>query len=176
MISKAIAKDKRIGIMATTNKKRWAKFHEEQKKEAIKDFSRLKNNGLFIAGLMLYWGEGDNSPTSPHVRLSNTDPRMIKLFLNFAYQVCKIPKSQVRINLIIYPDISQAQCEKFWSDYLKIPLRQFYKTQLIKGRHPTKRLGKGVCMVRIGSTNLKQKFITWIDLFSKNNSAGMVQW
>ena len=165
--------DKRIEIMAVTNKKRWAQFHEIHDKEAISEFKKLKNNRLFITGLMLYWGEGDSSPTSPHVRLSNTDPRMIKIFLNFTYNICNVPKNQVRINLIIYPDISQKECEKFWSDYLNVPLKQFYKTQLIKGRHPTKRLGKGICMVRIGSMNLKRKFITWINLFFQYN-AGIV--
>jgi hypothetical protein len=95
---------------------------------------------------------------------------MIKIFLNFAYNVCNIRKNQARINLVII----LKECEEFWSDYLDVPLEQFYKTQLIKGRHSTKRLGKGICKVRIGSMNLKQKFITWIDLFFEHN-AGMVQ-
>lgn len=167
--------DTRVSIMAKVNKRRWTDFRAANLKNAVREFRKFKHDPLFITGLMLYWGEGDNSALSPHVRLSNTDPRMIKLFLEFAYKICNIEKDRVRINLVIYPDISKVECEKYWSAYLQIPLNQFYKTQIIKGKHPTKRLAKGVCMVRIGSTNLKQKFITWINLFFEHHIAGMVQ-
>src|SRR3989344_3680692 len=155
---------KKMGLMAAANKKKWTAWREDHRTEAAKEFPRLKNNSLFIAGLMLYWAEGDNYPKSPNVRLTNTDPRMIRIFLRFTYNICRIPKERVRIGLILYPDINQPVCEKYWSDYLKIPLNQFHKTQFIKGRHPTKRLKNGICMVRIGGVGLKEKIITWINL------------
>ena len=44
----------------------------------------LNKKELFIAGLFLYWGEGSKSHTTD-LRLSNTDPSMIKFFVkNFA--------------------------------------------------------------------------------------------
>src|SRR5688572_23770642 len=39
--------------------KHLAEVYEQARQEARKEFKFLKYNPLFIAGLMLYWGEGD---------------------------------------------------------------------------------------------------------------------
>jgi|SRR3989344_556141 len=158
---------KRMRLMAKANKKRWLDWREFHRMEAVKEFPKLKNDTLFVAGLMLYWAEGDNSLSSGNVRLTNTDPRMIRLFIRFSEIFCKVQRNNIRIALILYPDLDDKICQKFWSEYLKIPLIQFYKTQFIQGKHPTKRLEKGICMVKIGGVGLKEKIITWINLFSK---------
>lgn len=135
---------------------------------AAKEFPKLKNNALFLSGIMLYWAEGDNNLKNGNVRLTNTDPRMIRIFVKFAIKICKIFKKDIRIALILYPDLNERGCMDFWSKYLRIPIAQFYKTQYIKGKHPTKRLQRGICMVRIGATGLKEKVLVWIDLFAKS--------
>jgi len=70
---------KQMKAMALANKKRWEVWREQHRKEAGKEFPLLKSNPLFVAGLMLYWGEGDNKPRGD-VRITNINPRMIKLF------------------------------------------------------------------------------------------------
>lgn len=158
---------KRMRIMAKANKERWLKWRKQHQLEAIKEFPKLKRDPLFISGIMLYWAEGDNNLKNANVRLTNTDPRMIRLFIKFAESVCNVPRKNIRLALILYPDIKEAECKNYWSDFTKIPLDQFYKTQFIYGKHPTKRLTNGICMVKIGGAGLKEKISAWIDLYSK---------
>lgn len=158
---------KRIKLMAKANKARWAKWRASYRTEAILEFPRLKNNPLFISGIMLYWAEGDNGQTGGNVRLTNVDPRMIRVFIKFALKICKVPKENIRIGLLLYPDLIDSVCKNFWTKHTKIALSQFHKTQVIKGNHPTKRLQNGICMVRVGGTGLKEKIKIWIDLYSK---------
>ena len=73
---------KRLRAVIRAQKKRWKAYRKQYQKEARKEFQTLKSNPLFLAGLMLYWGEGDNN-LKYQVRLSNIDSRMIKLFNEF---------------------------------------------------------------------------------------------
>lgn len=136
------------------------------RQEAQKDFLKLIKNPLFIAGLMLYWGEGDSKTKNP-IRLSNTDPRMISLYIKFLVKCLNIPKEKLRSNIILYPDLSKRKCINFWIEKTGMPKQQFYKTQFIKGKHPTKRLTNGICMVVYSNREIKEKILVWIDLLSK---------
>ena len=165
---------KRIPQFVANNQKRWHDWRESYRLEAIKEFGRIKNNKLFIAGTMLYWAEGDNGERSSLVRLTNTDPRMVRTFIDFTIKFCKVRQESIRIGLILYPDLNEAICKNFWSKRVRVSLEQFYKTQIIKGRHPTKRLENGICSVIVGGRGLKEKIKTWIDLNARNFIAGIV--
>ncbi len=157
---------KRVNKWVATNKARWREWRKEAREEAINEFPKLCHNQLFIAGLMLYWAEGDNKLGNP-VRFTNTDPRMIRLYIQFLLRILKIKKETVRPALILYPDLEENNCLEFWSKITTVPVSQFYKTQFIKGRHKTARLSDGICMITCGNRQLKEKFIIWIDLLSK---------
>jgi len=158
---------KRLRIINKRRRKKWEEWREEARQKAREDFPLLKNNPLFIAGLMLYWGEGDSNIKNPF-RLSNTDPRMIALYTKFLTKSLNIPKENLRPTVILYPDLSEEKCLNFWVAIIGIPKSQFYKTQFIKGRHPTKRLSNGICMIACGNRQIKEKILIWIDLLSKN--------
>ena len=51
----------------------------------------LNERELLIAGLMLYWGEGGKTANGT-VTLTNTNPKMIKLFLYWLTKACFIQK------------------------------------------------------------------------------------
>ena len=59
--------------MVAATKKKFASLHEEYRREAIAEFEQKKNDPLFIAGLMLYWGEGDKNVENSCIRLSNSE-------------------------------------------------------------------------------------------------------
>jgi hypothetical protein len=165
---------KRLRLICKARREYWEKWREEFRKEARKEFPVLKSNPLFIAGLMIYWGEGDSS-LRHQVRLSNSDPKMIKLFNGFLQKICKIPKEKIRLSLIIYPDLADRVCKKFWSTKTKISLNQFDKSNIIYGRHPTKRLENGVCIIRVnGTPDLKEKIITWTTLMVNELNKPMI--
>ncbi|MEK9180250.1 MAG: helix-turn-helix domain-containing protein [Patescibacteria group bacterium] len=157
----------RIKNLIEANRARWAQQREKAREEAFRDFPYLKRNPLFVAGLMLYWAEGDNKPGNPF-RLTNTNSKIISLYTKFLVDVLKIPKENIRCGLILYPDLSEKICLSFWSQIIGIPKTQFYKTQVIGGRHPSKRLSNGICMIICGNRLLKEKVFVWLDLLSKN--------
>lgn len=161
-----LASKERIKLLIATNAKRWEAWRETTHQEAKKEFEMLHKNPLFIAGLMLYWGEGDNKIKNP-LRLTNTTPAIISLYTKFLNQTLKISIKDLRVALILYKDLNEEQCKNFWSKITSIPLSQFYKTQFIKGHHPTKRLTQGICMIILNKRMMKEKVLTWIDLLSK---------
>src|SRR3989344_8749851 len=95
----------RLKLMALANKKKWDEIHLQYQNEAKKEFPSLIKKPLFIAGLMLYWGEGDKVLKNCLVRLSNSDPELIKVFYLFLWNVILIPKEKIFIKLILYPEL-----------------------------------------------------------------------
>lgn len=140
--------------------------YEDARVEAREEFETLKYNPLFIAAVMIYWGEGDRV-TKNHVRVSNTDPEMLKLLRLFFMKVCNIPESRIKASLLVYPDLDEVECRKYWVGKTGIPASSFTKSTLIAGRHKTKRSGNGVCILVISSTYLKEKMMVWLELLPK---------
>lgn len=168
LIKEAQRKAKRqLRLMVKARKKFWEKCHQSYREQAAKEFPILKQNPLLLAGLMLYWGEGDSKIENGKVRLSNIDPVMIRLFVSFLYSICKIPREKIKIFIILYPDLDEQICKKYWNRISKIPLSQFEKVQFIQGRHPTKRLSHGICSVGVSSRELKEKIFVWLKLYQK---------
>lgn len=156
---------KSMRVLARVQKAKWEAWREGYRTEAREKFNQLATNPLFIAGLMLYWGEGDSK--SPHlVRLTNTDPRMVKLFVRFLAGCCAVPRERITANLILYPDLHNERELDFWSRRVGLPLSQFRKSQVIQSRnfqglHPSKRLEHGICLVTVCSRGLKEQMWIW---------------
>ncbi len=155
---------KRLTLINKRRQEQWEKWRESHRIEAVTEFNRLKSNPLFMAGLMLYWAEGDNNLQNSMVRISNITPNIIKIFVEFIKKICKIPDEKIKISLIIYPDLNDESCKKFWMRQTKLQKGNFYKTQVIRGKHPTKRLENGICMITAGGRGLKEKIFQWYKL------------
>ena len=156
--------DKLKKIIAA-NKKRWELLREQHRKEATKEFSKLKQDPLFLAGIMLYWGEGEKQPKSSQVRLANSEPEMVKLFNLFLTRLLKIPHEKISAWLLLYPDLIDSVQKNFWSKATNLQISQFKKSIYIKGRYPTKRLSYGVCTIFVSSRALKERMLKWIELY-----------
>lgn len=158
----------RLWVMSKVNKVRFELSRQKARNLAVSQFDELIKDKLFLAGIMAYSGEGDSKLENSIVRIANTDPRMIKLFCNFLFKVCKIKPEKIRVALILYPDLIDLDCRDYWSEITKVPVSQFHKTQFIKGKHPTNRLKFGICYVIVCSRELKEKLLVWIDLCYKS--------
>lgn len=166
-IEQSLSFPKRLQAMIKANKERWSKIHQNYREQAKNEFVTLKNNPLFIAGLMLYWGEGDKRSKNSQVKLANTDPAMIRIFYSFLKDVIAVPTEKIHIWLLLYPDLLDNVQKNFWSKATGVPLSQFKNSIYIQGRHPTKRLSYGVCNIYVSSREFKEKIMTWIDLCQK---------
>ncbi len=145
-----------------------ARMYEEGREEAVLEFHALKHNPLFIAAVTAYWGEGDKL-SRDNVRICNTDPAMIKLFLHFLIYLIDIDKQRIAASLLLYPDLEEAICKEFWNEAAGLSEHsiRYIKTQVIEGRHKTRRLSYGVCNLNVSSAYFKKKMLVWMELLPK---------
>jgi hypothetical protein len=160
----SLSSPKKLKAIIKANKKRWSDLHQKYRAESEKQFETLKNDPLFLAGVMLYWGEGEKDPRYSRIKLSNSDPLLIQVFYDFLCNSIKIPKDNVYAYLVLYPDLSDAMQKNFWSRATGIPLTQFKNTIYLKGLKSSKRRSYGVCNIIVNSREQKEKIMTWIDL------------
>jgi hypothetical protein len=144
-----------------------SRLYEEAKKEAVQDYKKLKYHPLFIAGLMIYWGEG-NKASRNRCGIANTEPAMIKVFMNFLFNVCGIAKEKTKAWILLYPDLNEKICKDYWIQNTGLKHSDFTKSIIIKGKHKTKKLNYGVCNFGANSVYLKCKILVWINLLAKD--------
>lgn len=164
--SSSFSSPKKLKQIAKANKDRWESWRENFRKEATTEFPILKKDPLFLAGIMLYWGEGSKSMGAGTARLTNSDPEMIKFFYLFLQRL-GVPKEKIKVRLLLYPDLIDTVQKNFWSKTIGIPIEQFNRSVFIKGRHPTRRLSYGVCNIEVYSRGLMEKIMKWLELYKK---------
>ncbi len=87
-------------------------------------------------GLGLYWGEG-NKRNKTSIRLGNTNPALIKKFIEFLMMMFNISTSKLKFGLQIFSDLSERKVLKFWLAELKkfnIEREQFSKVIVTPAR------------------------------------------
>lgn len=156
-------------------KKRQIKKENETKqinKGAKKEIGEAFKNWLFLAGLMLYWAEGDKSEQVELVKFSNSDPHMIKLMMKWFRKICQVPEDKFRIGLHIHELHNQPLIEKYWSKMTGIKINQFNKTQIKESSLQYRRnmLYNGTCSIRISNCKLFRKIKAWKIAFIEKTS------
>jgi hypothetical protein len=140
--------------------------YEQARTEARNELEFLKYHPLFLSGLMIFWGEGSKTIRS-QVRVTNVDPEMLKIFLKFLTDICKIPLSNVHASLLLYPELSALISKDYWAGAVGLPLANFRSTTVIQGRHKTNRLRYGVCTIYVSSTYFRVKMLEWLTYLPK---------
>ncbi len=112
---------------------------------------------LFGLGLGLYWGEG-NRANKNTVKLGNSDPNLLKIFIKFLVKFFCINKNDLKFHLHLFSDIDINESYDYWKKELKIKQEQFYKPTITKtGKLGTykKKSKYGVLTLYYGNTKLK---------------------
>jgi len=154
-----------IKNLSNIRNKNLSDLYNQAEREAIEEFQVFKSNPLFIATLMIYWGEGDKR-NKYRCSVSNCEADMLRLFLLFLERICGVEKSKIKAWILAYPEIDQKQAIEFWSQNIGISRENFTKTVVISGKQTTRNLKYGVCYVTFGSAYLKIKILSWIKLLS----------
>jgi transposase-like protein len=83
---------------------------------------------LFVAGCMLYWGEGAKSRSQ--VGFSNSDPEMAAFFMRFLRKYVDVTDDMVRVSCHLFADHleRQAEAERFWLETLDLPADRLGKS------------------------------------------------
>src|SRR4029079_3463303 len=113
----------------TMRNKREERFANAYQEMSLK-ISILSSREIFIAGLFLYWGEG-NKTTPNAIALTNTNPDMLKFYIRWL-NLLGVAKKQLKVSLHLYSDMNVKKQESYWSRQLCIPLSQFRKSYIKK--------------------------------------------
>lgn len=129
-------------------------------------------NDMFLYGLGIgiYWGEGNKS--TPHaIRVANTDPQILKIFIRFLLEICQLKKEKIKYSIVCFNDSNINEVKDYWSKQLKILPNKFGKIVQIppQGKGIYKKKSKfGVCTVT--ACNIKLK--SWIMKHARNDVPG----
>ncbi len=94
-----------------------------------KDITTLKDAELYGMGIGLYWGEGTKA-NKYAVRLGNSDPLLLQVFMKFLTDLFAVNKSALRFGLQLFSDIDPAEALQYWTSKLGINASQFYKPHI----------------------------------------------
>jgi hypothetical protein len=145
---------------ATMQKKRILRNAKYYKEEKIK-WLPLTEKEMFIAGLFLYWGEGNKSQRST-ISINNTDPSVMKFALFWLVKGLNIAKEKIQVFLHLYDDMNINEEINYWSQELNIDKQQFSRPYIKKSKKSSldhKGFGHGTCGIRVNDTILKERIL-----------------
>jgi hypothetical protein len=144
-------------------------------KNQLKKWIPLSDREKYIAGLFLYWGEG-NKVSSNVISIANTDPGLIRLAVFWFKECLGFSEDKVHIRLHLYSDMDIKSETGYWSEVLGIKSGQFskpYIKQSLMSDIGQRGFGHGTCTVSVFKTVEKENIMMAIraisDYYGKGN-------
>lgn len=130
--------------------------------------------GKLICGL-LYLCEGSKYPSTRCLVFGNSDPWIIRCFINLLRNSFNIDEEKLRCRIMYRYDQNLKELNKYWSNVTGIPLHNFYKSKpdsRTKGKSTLKNNYKGICAVHYLSTNLQFQLQSIGEIIIKSGAGG----
>lgn len=156
---------------AKSRKDQRIKITKEIKDRAKIDIKSINGRDLWLIGIALYWAEGAKEKdygTRTGISFSNSDPRMILIFLKWLKNTFSVNNSNLVYELYIHETADIKKAQIYWSQILSMPIENM-RTYLKKNKIKTirKNIGNdyhGLIRVKVNkSTNLNRKITGWIE-------------
>jgi len=162
-------------------KRGWIKWHQQRidlmnkiKNAAKSEVGGLSKRELWLVGVSLYWAEGTKEKKhnpGQNVCFSNSDPRMIKIFLKWLKEIIKIEESDIKYEIYIHENSKNnlKNVINYWTQITNSNPVNFKYIYFKKSKINTKRKNIGnkyYGLLRIivrKSTNLNRKISGWIE-------------
>lgn len=146
---------------------------EEIYSRSAEEVKSISKRELWLIGIALYWAEGSKEKPNyrgAEVRFSNSDPLMIKLFLKWLVEVCKVPLERIKFSLYIHENCKPRlnKVIDFWSRCTNISRSEFKYIYFKKNKINTlrKNVGEdyfGVLRISVKtSSELNRKITGWV--------------
>ncbi len=177
----SISEKKRLGALRgaeSRNRERISLVHQILT-EAEREIGVLSSRELWFVGIALYWAEGSKEKeyaVGSGVKFSNSDPKMIKLFIKWLVSICGVKRNLFIFEIYIHEN-SKNNIEKvkdFWACATSFPVdcfdRVYFKKHTIKKmyRKNTQDLYYGQLRVKVrASSILNRKIAGWVNGISK---------
>lgn len=141
--------------------------------EAAENIKSISKKELFLIGIALYWAEGskekEHRPGSG-VQFSNSDPYMVKLFLKWLFEVCKVPREKIDFDIYLHESNRHeiSKVIQYWSAHTGFAQNHFRHIYFKKNKINTKRknIGSsyfGLLKIKVkSSSDLIRKISGWI--------------
>ena len=141
----------------------------EIKEKARSEISSLTESEFKIAGLMLYWAEGNKKH---HIGVSNSDPGLIRFMMKWFKDVWGVQDERFKIYLNLHSGQNETQIKKFWSNVINLPVSQFGKSYVKKEGtgHRKNILYNGTIKIEVCDKNLLYKILGWIEGISRDRA------
>lgn len=154
---------------------RTAKIHAD----ALEELPSLSVRDIWLLGIALYWAEGSKEKegyAGIGLSFSNSDFRMIALFILWLKQVCRVEASRIHFEIYIHENnrYRLPEVKAFWANTTKFPLEDFDTVYFKKDKPRTKRknignLYYGVLRVKVGASSvLNRKVAGWVNAICKH--------
>lgn len=147
-----------------------------------KMISSLSQKELLILGAALYWGEGYKKAiytkgrrrTYHPVSLSNSDPKLVQIFLKFLRDCFLIKDQDIQIGVRIYEHMNTEETIHFWQKVTQLPSSNFQKVYYgvsisSERKRGFNRLPHGTVQIRVNSTPLFYQIMGLIDGISADS-------
>ncbi len=126
---------------------------------------------------MLYAGEGlkSSNVSGQRVEITNSNPEILRVFINFLTKVCLVPREKIKVRLMLYDDICLEEAKKFWSRELGILTNQFCNPFIKRSykdvpfRH-LRRSKYGTAHVNLSDIKVYKKIIGWLKAIYEDNN------
>ena len=137
-------------------------FYRGKPQFKLKEKLKSSEEQLKIAGIMLYWAEGTLIGST--VDFTNSNPRMVKVFLRFLREVCGVDNTRLRIYLYAYAYQDLGKLKSYWSSLTGVPVSQFTKPYVRIGNPNAsgRKLLYGLVHVRYNDKRLLENIKAWI--------------
>ena len=127
----------------------------------IKELKTKEDFELFTLGVGLYVGEGNKRGYS--AALSNADPQVIKVFLRFLREICRVDESKICAELNLFDDLDVEATIRYWQEVTQIPISRFRKPIVRKSRGGMyqNKSAYGTLTIRVCNTKLRDVILGW---------------
>jgi len=92
--------------------------------------NHMSKRDIFIAGIALYWAEGNKK--NRRLIFTNSDPKMIQIWMRWLKECLNISVNDISCNVGINQlhEYRVGKVEKYWSNISGVPLENFRKVSL----------------------------------------------
>ena len=110
---------------------------------------------------MLYWAEGSKHARMSGLKFTNTDPKLMDLFVSLLRSCYVLDEKDFRVYLQLHYYHPIRKTKQFWSDLVKVPQSQFHAVTM-KRRSERKRFRKnfmGICTIIHSDSDIRREMM-----------------
>ena len=131
----------------------------------IREIETISRRDIFFIGQGLYLGEGAKYSRG-NASFYNSDPRIIQIMMRFYREICGVPDTKFKAQVLLHPHLDAQRAEKYWSKISGISRTQFQKTsqqhnKASKGKKDS--LPMGTFTIGVYDTKLFLKMMGWME-------------